>query len=194
VDAVFVAVAATLVLLLLRDPDGERHPWALNAFVASAYAAAVLVLITATGPMGLEAEAMYPLDAWLAVLAALTLWGIHRSPAGLRREWFDYQLAVCILLWVPLGFGTAMEALKGPAELALIFVGSVAVAGFAYALRYRARRVLTASAVAFVLAVWFWAQNRAGALAAVVGLAVAAAVMFWLSGKVGTWVSRTPEP
>jgi len=189
VDAVFVAVAATVVVLLLRDPDGRKYPWALNSFVAAAYAAAVLVLITATGPMGLEAEAMYPLDAWLAVLAALTLWGIHRSPVGLRREWFDYQLAVCILFWVPLGVGTAMEALKGPPELALVFVGSVAVLGFAYALRYRARRILTASALAFILAVWFWAANRAGALGAVAGLAFAATLLFWLSGRVGEWAS-----
>jgi hypothetical protein len=190
VDAVFLAAAAATVFLLRRDPDGQRHPWALNAFVAAAYAAAVLVLITATGPGDLEAGAMYPLDAWLFLLAALTLWGIHRSPIGLRRDWFEHQLAVCILLWVPLGFGTAMEALNGPSELALAFVGSVAVLGFGYALRYRARRILGASALAFIAAVWFWAADRAGALGAVVGLAFAAVLLFWLSGRVGTWASK----
>lgn len=191
VDAVFVAAAAALAVLLRRDPDGQRHPWALNAFVMAAYAAAVLVVVTSVGPLDMKGGAtFYPLDAWLAVLAALTLWGIHHSPIGLRREWFDLQLAVCILLWVPLGFGTAMEALDGPSEIALGLVGGVAVLGFVYALRFRTRRVLTASALAFILAVWFWAQDRAGALAAVAGLTVAAVLMFWLSGKVGTWASR----
>ena len=193
VDGVFLAVAATTVALLRRDPDGRRHPWALNAFVAAAYAAAVLVLITAIGPLDLDAGAMYPLDVWLALLAALTLWGIHRSPVGLRRDWFEDQLALCVLFWVPLGFGTAMEALNGPSELALIFVGTVAVLGFAYALRYRARRILAASALAFIAAVWFWAADRAGALGAVAGLAFAAGLLFWLSGRVGTWASKASK-
>ncbi|MDP2958983.1 MAG: hypothetical protein Q8N53_21340 [Longimicrobiales bacterium] len=190
VDGVFLAVAATTVVLLRKDPDGQRHPWALDAFVAAAYAAAVLVLITATGPLDLEAEALYPLDAWLFLLVALTLWGIHRSPVGLRRDWFEDQLALCVLFWVPLGFGTAMEALNGPSELALVLVGGVAVLGFAYALRYRGRRILAASALAFIAAVWFWAADRAGALGAVAGLAFAATLLFWLSGRVGSWASK----
>jgi hypothetical protein len=189
VDGVFVLVAAAMVLILRGDPEGQRYPWALNTFVASAYAAAVLVVFTASGPLNADAGVAYPLDAWLFLVAGLTLWGIHRAPVGLRRDWFEDQLAYCILLWVPLGFFTAMEALKGPAELALILVGGGAVLGFAYALRYRVRRVLATSALAFIAAVWFWASNRAGALGAVAGLGFAAALLFWLSGRVGEWAS-----
>jgi hypothetical protein len=190
VDAVFVAVTAALVVLLRGDPEARKHPWALNAFVAAAYAAPVLIVFTGSEALDLETNVAYPLDVWLWVVAALTLWGIHRSPAGLRREWFESQLALCVLLWVPFGFFTAMETLDGPSDLGLAFVAPVAVLGFAYALRYRARRALGGSAIAFVAAVWFWASDRGGALGAVAGLALAAVLLFWISGRVGEWASR----
>ena len=192
VDAVLVIAAAAMVLILRKDPDGERHPWALNAFVMAVYAAAVLIVVTCTEALGMEDDPRlaYPLDFWLLLVACLTLWGIHRSPLGLRREWFEGQLAWCVLLWVPLGFFTAMEALDGGSELALILVGSVAVLGFAYAMEYRSRRILATSALAFILAVWFWAADRGGALGVVAGLAFAAAFLFWLSGRVGAWWSK----
>lgn len=190
VDGVFVVAAGVLVHLLRRDPEGRRYPWALNAFVAAAYAAGVLVLFTGTGPMDWGARVAYPLDLWLLVVAGLTLWGIHRSPVGMRRGWFEDQLALCILLWVPLGFFTAMEAMDAPPEAALALVGSAAVLGFVYAMRFRVRRVLAASALAFVAAVWFWAVDRGGAPGAIAGLAFAAGLLFWLSGKVGKWAGE----
>lgn len=196
VDAVLVAVSAAMVFILRKDPDGKLHPWALNAFVLAVYAAAVLIVLTCSEALDMKDEAgvAYPLDVWLFLVVALTLWGIHRSPLGLRRDWFESQLAYCVLLWVPLGFFTAMEALDGGSELALILVGSVAVLGFAYAMEYRSRRILATSALAFILAVWFWAADRGGALGVVAGLAFAAAFLFWLSGRVGTWWSKPASP
>lgn len=188
-DGILVAASAAMVAVLRRDPAGSRHPWALNAFVAAVYAAAVLIVLTATGPMGLEDEAVYGLDVWLFLVAGLALWGIHRSPEGLRRSWFEDQVAYCILLWVPLGFMTVMEAMEAPSELGLALVGGASAAGFAYAVRRRIRRILVTSALAFVAATWIWASDRGGALAAVVGLTVAAAVLFRVSGRVGKWAS-----
>ncbi len=193
-DGVLAVAAITMVVLLRRDPDGLRHPWALNAFVMAVYAAGVLAFFTAAGPLDAGARAAYPLDVWLLMVVALTLWGIHRAPEGLRRDWFEGQLAWCILLWIPLGFFTVMEAMKAPSEVALVFVGGAAVLGFGYAIENRVRRILATSAIAFIAAVWIWATDRAGALGAVAGLAFAAALLFWLSGRVGEWTTKGGAP
>jgi len=186
-DGVLLAASAVMVAVLRRDPGGTRHPWALNAFVAAVYAAAVLILVTAAEALTLGNDVAYALDVWLFLVAGLTLWGIHRSPPGLRKDWFEDQLAYGVLIWIPLGFFTAMEAMGGGEDLALVMVGAGGVAGFAYALRYRVRGVLVTSALAFIAAVWFWAVERGGALGAVAGLAFAAGLLFWLSGRVGRW-------
>ena len=188
-DAVLLGCTLAMMWLLRRDPDGVRYPWALNAFVMALYAGGVLVLVTGSGPMDLGVDVMYALDLWLLIVAGITLWGIHRSPVGLRRDWFESMLAGCMLLWIPFGGITAMEAMDGPSELVLALVGSAAVVGFAYALRFRTRAMLFASAVAFVAAAWIWAADRGGALGVVGGLALAAAVLFWVSGRVGAWAS-----
>jgi len=170
---------------------GERRPWVLNAFVSAVYAGAVLVVLTADRPLHLENSAVYPLDVWWLLVVFLTLWGIHRAPAGLRREWFGGQLALLVLMWIPLGFITTLEAMKVPPWAALIAVGGVGVAGFTYAVLHRAQTVLFASAFAFVVGVWYWAAEVGGALGVVAGLAFAAGLLFWISGKVSGWMSRT---
>lgn len=188
IDGVLVVAAAGLAVLLARDPRGERHPWALNAFVAALYAGAVLVFTTGVGPLDLGEDAVYPLDAWLLLVVALTLWGIHRAPRGLRRGWFETQLAYAVALWVPLGLYTVAEAMQAPSEWALVLVGGVGIAGFAYAVRYRVRRVLGTGALTFVAAVWYWGVDRAGALGAVLALGFTAALLFWISGRAGGWM------
>jgi len=184
-DGVLAVASVLLVGLLRRDPSGQEHPWALAAFVSSLWAGFVLVWVSAMGPLELGDATVYPLDLWLGLVAALTLWGIHRAPPGLRREWFGRQLAWVVLFWIPLGLYTALEALDGSAELAVLLVGGVGVAGFLYGDRTRARSVMTASALAFVTVTWYWGAERAGALGAVVALGVTAALLFWLSGRWG---------
>jgi hypothetical protein len=184
-DAVLLAATLVLVRFLHRDPSGQRHPWALNGFVAAIYAAFALVLLTGVWPLNMEESVVFPLDVWLLLVASLTLWGIHRAPRGLRRDWFEDQLAYCLLMWIPLGFYTAGEALNASSEGALVLVGGAGIAGFVYGLRFRIRRILGTSAIAFIAAVWYWAVDRAGALGAVFALAVTAGLLFWISGRAG---------
>jgi len=185
VDAVLVVTILALLALLRSDSEGRKHPWALNAFVASLYAGFVLVTLTAAEPLDLQESAAYPLDAWFFLVVGLTLWGIHRAPPGLRRDWFEDQLALAVLAWIPLAFFTALEAMESGPDLPLVLIGSGAVAGFVYADRFRIRTVLGASAVAFVVAVWYWGVERAGAPGAVLALALTATLLFWLSGRMG---------
>lgn len=190
-DAVLLGCTLAMLRLLRRDPDGARHPWALNAFAMALYAGGVLILVTGSGPLDMGVDVIYALDVWLLIVAAVTLWGIHRSPLGLRRTWFEIQLAWCMLLWIPFGGVTALEAMDGPPELVFLLVGGAAALGFTYALRFRTRAMLFASAVAFVAGAWIWAADRGGALGVVGGLALAAAVLFWVSGRVGSWGGRS---
>jgi uncharacterized membrane protein len=185
IDGVLVAAALILVAVLRRDPQGERHPWALNAFAAALYAGFVLISLTGDGPLDLQEDVAYALDVWLLLVVAVTLWGLHRAPPGLRRDWFEDELALAMLAWIPLSFFTALEAMQSGPEVPLALIGGMAVAGFIYADRVRIRGLLAASALSFVVAVWYWGVERAGALGAVIALAVTAALLFWLSGRIG---------
>lgn len=185
IDGVLVVATLLLVVVLRRDPKGDRHPWALNAFVAALYAGFVLISVTGDGPLDLQEDVAYALDVWLLVVVAVTLWGLHRAPPGLRRAWFEDQLSLAMLAWIPLSFFTALEAMQSGPEVPLALIGGMAVAGFIYADRVRIRGLMAASALSFVVAVWYWGVERAGALGAVIALAVTAALLFWLSGRIG---------
>ena len=77
----------------------------------------------------------------------------------------------------------AIERWRGSAELSLLAVGGVGVFGFVYAERHGIRELLGMSALAFIVALWYWAVSRAGALGAVAALAATAGALFWISGK-----------
>ncbi len=188
-DAVLVASSLALVGLVSRDPGGEHHPWALNAFATSMLAGFVLVGLTGAGPLSLGDDIVIPLDLWLFLVVALTLWGIHRAPVGLRRDWFADLLAACIAAWVPLGLFT-VDALHAPPEMALVLVSGGGALGLLYGSRQGARRVLTVSAVAFIAGIWYWAVDRGGALGAALALVATAALLFWISGRSGGSVER----
>ncbi len=184
-DAVLAVAILVLARSLARDPAGERHPWAVNAFVMAMVAGFVLVTLTGLGPLSLREAAVWPLDVWLAMTAALAVWGMERGPASLRRKWLGSVLAGLLLAWIGLGFFTALEALDGPAELPLLLVGGVGVVAFVYANGAGLRALMSAGALAFILPLWYWGVERGGALGAVAALAATAGILFWVSGRIG---------
>ncbi|MEX2465271.1 MAG: hypothetical protein WD995_00070, partial [Gemmatimonadota bacterium] len=100
--------------------------------------------------------------------------------------WLAKLLSYQVLLWIPFGFYTALEALDGPPELAFLMVGGGGIAAFGYANSRGLRPVLGAAALAFVAAVWYWGVERGGALGAVLALTLTAAALFWISGRTGS--------
>jgi hypothetical protein len=187
-DGVLAAALLVLARTLGREGGLDRHPWALNAFVTAMTAGFVLVAMTALGPLDLSDQAVWPLDAWLLLAAALALWGIERGPDAVPRGQLGQLLAYLLLAWIVLGFVTALEALDGPPELPLLLVGGAGVAAFAYAHDRRQaslRALMGAAALAFIAPIWYWGVERGGALGAVAALVVTAAVLFWMSGRIG---------
>lgn len=191
-DGVLAAMAALLVRELRRAGEAREVEWALNSFVAALYAGFVLVALTALGPLDLESRAVYPLDLWLLGVVALTLWGIHRAPPALQRDWYELQLGLAVLLAIPLLFGTALELWEASAEVAALLVGGAGAVGLRYGIRQGARATLVASCVAVLAAAWYYGVERGGRLGVVLALAGSAALLLWLSTRVG-WRSDRGE-
>lgn len=191
-DAVLAVALLVLARTLVRDGGLGRHPWVLNAFVTAMTAGFVLVATTAFGPLDLSDQAVWPLDAWLALTVVLALWGIERGPDAMPRGQLAKLLAYLLLAWIVLGFVTALEALDGPPELPLLLVGGAGVAAFAYA-RDRStdtslRGLMAVAALAFIAPIWYWGVERGGALGAVAALVATAIILFWMSGRMGLGV------
>jgi hypothetical protein len=182
-----VLLVLTLVLAnQLRDvSDPGDADWALNAFVTALYAGFVLVTLTGLGPWNLEQEVVYPLNVWLMLIAALTLWGIHAAPPALQREWYERQLGVVMLAAIPLWFTTSIEVWDAPAEVTALLVGGLGALGLWYAIRQGARSTLLASCLAVFSAAWYYGMDRGGALGVVLALAASAALLFWVSTRIG---------
>ncbi len=188
-DAVLVGGLSVLARTLIRDGGLERHPWALNAFVTAMTAGFALVATTALGPLDLSDQAVWPLNAWLALTVGLSLWGLERGPSAVPRGHLARLLAYLLLAWIVLGFVTALDALDGPPELPLLLVGGAGVAAFAYAqdrsTDTNLRGLMAVAALAFIAPIWYWGIERGGALGAVAALVATAAILFWLSGRMG---------
>jgi hypothetical protein len=184
-DAVLLVTILGIVGLLRSDPEGERWPWALNAFVMGMGAGFVLVSITAFDVLSLSDEGLLALDAWLAISVALTLWGVHHAPPGLRRGWFGRLLALECLAWIVLGLATAFETFEGPPELGMLLVGGVGVAAFVHADHHELQELMGAATLSFIIPLWWWAVDRGGALGGVLALVATAGLLFWASGRRG---------
>lgn len=184
-DAVALAATVLLVLRLRDDAHHDEDDWTLNAFVASLWSAGVLVFFTALGPLSLREDAVWALDLWLVIVTLLTLWGIHRAPHGLRRDWFGRQLALCIVMGTGLGFATALGSLDMSELGAALLVGGLGAAGLFYGLRFDARDAIAASCLALLAAAWYFGTETGGAIGAVAALVFSAALFFWLSMRLG---------
>ena len=184
-DGVLAVVVIGLVARLRASGGGPDEEWALNAFVAALYAGLVLVIATALGPLDLDSDSVWAIDLWLAIVTALTLWGLHAAPPALQREWFGHQLALCVAFAIPLAFYTTLEALDASAEVAALTVGALGGIAMAYGLRREDRHVLSAGCLALLSGAWYYGVDRGGALGAVAALAATAALLFWLSARLG---------
>jgi hypothetical protein len=182
-DGVALLAVAVFFVAVRRWPD-EYTDRALVAFAVSMWAGLVLALFTGAGPLDMDAAAVLPADAWLLLIVALTLWGIHRSPSEYRRAEYETNLALCVVVGGFLAMFTAVETLGLDTRWLAVFGGSVGGAGLAYGLVRRAPQVLVTGALMMLLSAWFFAIDQAGALGGVVALLISAAVLFWVSTRI----------
>ncbi len=190
-DGVLGAAVLVLVGLLRSDPEGARHPWALNAFVTAMGGGFVLVAATAFEALDLSEEGVLAIDAWLLLSVALTLWGVHRAPRGLRRAWFERLLSLELFAWMVLGALTVFGTFDGPPEAYVLAVSGVGAAAFLHGDRHGFDELMTLASFAFLVPVWYWAVDRGGALGGVLALLGTAALLFRASGRRARSATRT---
>jgi hypothetical protein len=167
-----------ILVYQLRRPDAPE--WALSVFLGLLYSSVVLIAISAEVLWSLEEDTIFTLDAWLVLASALSLWGLsNRAPRHLQRDWYEHQLALCILIGIGFAFITMLETLEtGPTAAALVVAG-IGVLGLWYSLPRGARTVLIASCLALLISAWYWGAEMSGALGAVLALVVVSVVLFW---------------
>ena len=192
-DGVLVTSFALLALGLWRTKGEDGGQWFLNAFVACLYVGMVLIPMTATMPLEMEENTAYPMDVGLAVIIALTLWGIHRAPPFLRRSWYSKQLVLCVLVGTFLAMFTTLGALDTSEPVAALAMASVGALGLWYALAYGMRDVVIAACFSLVFTAWFYGVTQSGALGVVGALTFTAVLLFWVSSRLGRGSSGSVE-
>lgn len=182
-DAVGLAGLAWLGFRL-RDPMSPG--WVLDTFMAILYASVFLVFITGTIVWDLEEKAMIPVDLWLLTVAGLSVWALQENlPVHLQRDWYERQLAYCVLLAIPALFVTCLETLDLGTTPTALTVAAVGAGGLWFSLKRGLKGVLLASCLALLVSAWFYGAEMAGALGAVLALAGVSAVLFWGAWRVG---------
>lgn len=182
-DGLAVAAVAALALRLpaLEREDADS---ALAALSAALLSGLVLALLTGLGPLDLGERGVLPADAWLVLMAVVTLWGLHRAPSTLRRGWFETQLALCVLLAVPLVAFTTIEALDWPIEASALAQAALGALALRYGLRFATRGVLVGGALALAVGAWIYGLERGEALGTIGALVATAALLFWVSTRI----------
>jgi len=184
-DGVLALAITGVVRLLSVGSKRERSRWILNTFITAMGAGFVLVILTATGPLGMT-DALLPMDAWWLLAAALTVWGLEKGGDLVTRRSLQYLFALELLGWVALGMATARDTFDQGPGLATLMVSGLAVAAYLYADRSGYTVVLVAAAIAFVIPIWVWAVEVSGALGGIVALLLTAGLLFWAAGRRGS--------
>ena len=192
-DGVLAASFALLALGLVRTRGEDGGEWLLNAFVACLYVGMVLIPMTAAMPLEMAEDTAYPLDVGLAVVVALTHWGIHKAPPFLQRDWYSKQLVICVLLGTLLAMATTLGALDTTETVAALVMASVGAASLWYSLAYGMRDVVMASCVSLIWTAWFYGVTESGALGVVGALTFTALLLFWVSSRLGREASSPVE-
>lgn len=188
-DGALVATLAVLGLLLYAGRAESVSRRTLYAFAVSLYAGYPMIGMTAIGPLELDDSALLALDAWLVVITALALWGIHRAPAALRSPRYGYHLAASVLLAIPLGFGTTLEVYELPPLGAAAAIAGAGACGLWYGLARDARLLVVCSCLTILCAAWYLGVDAGERLGTVLSLAFTAILFFWVATRLG----RTPE-
>jgi hypothetical protein len=181
-DAILLVVLAVLVpKLRMARPE---TPTILYAFISSMIAGFVLVGLTSIGPLGARGDTVFALDLWLAIVIATTIWAIHRAPVWLRRDWYDDLLSLCILGAAILAFST-LDQIGFDRDWNGVGSAVVGAVSLIYGVRFGMGSVIVAGCIAIVISVWHFALNQAGSLGAVAALSITAALLFWVSSRLG---------
>jgi hypothetical protein len=168
----------------VRSLEADEADGALAAMSAALLTGFVLAVLTGLGPLEMAERAVLPADAWLALATAVTLWGLHRGPRALRRQWFETQLSVCLLVAIPFLAFTTMEAFDWPVEATALAQAALGAAALRYGLRHDARGPLLAGAAALATGAWIYGIERGQAMGAVVALVATAGLLFWVSTRI----------
>jgi len=168
----------------LRDPQCPE--WTLNTFLAFLYASLFLVFLSGEILWEMEEFVIIPADVWLLTVTGVSLWALQEGvPVHLRRDWYERQLAYCIVLAIPFSFITTLEAMSaGPNTAALVLAG-IGGAGLWYSIPRGIRSVLLASCLALLIAAWYYGAEKAGALGSVLALTGMSVILFWGASRLG---------
>ena len=184
-DGALVSTLAVLGLLLHSGRAESVSRRTFYAFAVSLYAGYAMAGMTAAGPLELGDETLLALDAWLVLVTALALWGIHRAPAALRSARYTYHVAASVLLAIPLGFGTTLEVYDLPPLGTAAVVAGAGACGLWYGLRRDARPLVLCSCATIVSAAWYLGVDAGERLGSVLALAFTAALFFWVATRLG---------
>ena len=176
-------IVGMAVWLGVRSPRRRSTRAVLNAFVVSVYAGFVLVFLTAFVALELGDDSVLAFDAWLVLVTALAIWGIHGAPPGLASPRHVGHVAFSVALAVPFGFATTRGVYDLPPPVAALVVGGVGIAGLWYGLRRGAMSLIVASCAAVVCAAWYLGADYGDRLGSVVALAVVAVAFFVGAGR-----------
>ena len=184
-DGALVSTLAVLGLLMHSGRAESVSRRTFYAFAVSLYAGYAMAGMTAAGPLELGDETLLALDAWLVLVTALALWGIHRAPAALRSARYTYHVAASVLLAIPLGFGTTLEVYDLPPLGTAAVVAGAGACGLWYGLRRDARPLVLCSCATIVSAAWYLGVDAGERLGSVLALAFTAALFFWVATRLG---------
>ena len=109
---------------------------------------------------------------------------IPRDGPEAARLWFDELLALSVLLGAIFAFLT-LDELGVSSDWVALGGATVGALALAYGVRWGKRSVLLAGCLAIVVSVWVFAITQGGSLVAVGALALTAALLFWVSARLG---------
>ena len=176
----------------LRDPQGPE--WILNTFFAFLYASLFLVFLSGELLWDLGEFVIIPADVWLLTVAGVSLWALQEGvPVHLRRDWYERQLAYCIVLAIPFSFITTLEAMSAGPNTAALTLAGIGGAGLWFSIPRGIRSVLLASCLALLIAAWYYGGEKAGALGAVLALTGMSVILFWGAARLGRSRSNPGE-